>query len=160
MTSRRPVARATLAAAALALLAGCATPAIDDNIAAAHAEVAARAGTDFAWLTTDAARAQARTDVARTLQQPLAADAAVRLALSHDPALQALLYERAAASAEATQSARLPNPVFALERLAGGGASGQVEITRSLALPLLDLVLLPARAAQADAAQQLSLIHI
>ena len=71
MTFERPVARATLAAA-LALLAGCAATAIDDT------------------------RAQARADVARALQQPLAEDDAVRIALSCSPALQALLFERAA----------------------------------------------------------------
>ena len=154
MISRRPVARAALAAAALALLAGCAATKMDDNIAAAHAEVTARGGPDFAWLTTDAAREQARADVARALRQPLSADDAVRVALSHDPALQALLFDRAAASADATQSARLPNPVFAFERLASGGAPNQIEVTRALTLPLLDLLLLPARAAQAGDAQR------
>ena len=154
MTSKRPVARAALAAVALALLAGCATRAIDDNIAAARADVAARGGPDFAWLTTEDARAQARADVARRLRQPLSADDAQRIALSHAPALQALLFDRAAASADATQAARLPNPVFALERLASGGAPDQVELTRSLTLPLLDLLLLPTRASQAGAAQQ------
>ena len=156
MTPSRPIARAALAAAALAaaalaLLAGCAATAIDDNVAAARADVNARGGPAFAWLATDGARDQARADVARTLRQPLTGDDAVRVALSHDPALQALLFDRAAASAEATQSARLPNPVFAFERLAGGG---NVEITRALTVPLLDLLLLPARARQADAAQQ------
>ena len=154
MTPRRPVARATLAAAALALLAGCAASRIDDNVAAAHADVAARGGPDFAWLTTDDARAQARADVARRLRQPLSEDDAQRIALSHAPALQALLFDRAAASADATQAARLPNPVFALERLASGGTPDQVELTRSLTLPLLDLLLLPTRAARADAAQE------
>ena len=154
MTFDQPVARATLAAAALAWLAGCAAPAIDDNIAAAHAEVTLHGGIDFAWLTTDAAREQARADVARTLQRPLAEDDAVRIALSHDPALQALLFERAASSADATRAARLPNPVFAFERLASGGAPDQIELTRALTLPLLDVLLLPARQRQADAAQQ------
>jgi outer membrane protein TolC len=154
MTPSRPVARAALAAAALALLAGCAASRIDDNVAAARAELAARGGPDFAWLATDAARRQARADVARALAQPLSEDDAVRIALSHDPALQALLFERAAASADATQSARLPNPVFALERLAAGGAAGPVEVTRALSVPLLDLLLLPARAARADDAQR------
>ena len=151
MSSRRPIARAALAAAALALLAGCAATAIDDNVAAARAEVNVHGGPAFAWPATDAARDQARADVARTLSHPLSADDAQRIALSHDPALQALLFDRAAASADATQSARLPNPVFAFEGLAGGGA---VEITRALTVPLLDLVLLPARARQADAAQR------
>jgi len=154
MTPSRPVARAALAAAAFTLLAGCAATRIDDNFAAARADVAARGGPDVAWLTTDAARRQARDDVARALAQPLAADDAVRIALSHDPALQALLFDRAAASADATQSARLPNPVFAFERLASGGAPSTVEVTRALTVPLLDLLLLPARAGQADAAQR------
>ena len=153
MIRQRPVACATLAAAALAL-AGCATTQIDDNIAAAHAEVTARGGPDFAWLATDAAREQARDDVARALRQPLSEDDAVRIALSHSPALQALLFDRAAASADATQSARLPNPVFAFERLASGGANNQIELTRALSASLLDVLLLPARAAQADDMQR------
>ena len=153
MTIERPVARAALAAAALALLAGCASPAIDANIAAAHAEVTARGGIDFAWLVTDAARAQARADVAQALRQALSADDAVRIALSHDPALQALLFERSADSADATRAARLPNPVFAFERLAGGAPSA-IELTRALTVPLLDLLLLPARAARSDAVQR------
>ena len=158
MNSRRPIAGAArarvvpaLAAGALALLAGCAAPAIQDNVAAARAEVTARGGPDFAWLTTAAARDQARADVAQALRQPLSADAAVRIALANDPALQALMFDRAAASADATQSARLPNPVFAFERLAGGGAT---EVTRALSVSLLDLFLLPARARQADAVQR------
>ena len=153
MTSRRPAARTALAIAAFALLAGCAASAIDSNIAAAHAQAQAR-GSDFAWLTSDAARAQARADVASTLQHPLAEDDAARIALSNDPALQALLFDRAAASADATQSARLPNPVFAFERLASGGAPNQIELTRAITLPLLDVLLLPARTRQADAAQR------
>ena len=154
MTSTRPIARAALAAGALVLLAACAAPAIDANVAAAHDEVRRLGGVDFAWLSTDAARTQARADVAAALQQPLSEDDAVRIALSHSAALQALLFDRAAASADATQSARLPNPVFEFERLAGGGTSGQLELTRALTLPLLDVLLLPARVRQAESAQQ------
>ena len=151
MSSTNPVARVASAAGALALLAGCALPAIHDNVAAAHAEVTAGGGPDFAWLATDAAREQARADVAQALRQPLSADAAVRIALANEPALQAQLFDRAAASADATQSARLPNPVFAFERLAGGGAT---EVTRALSVSLLDLLLLPASARRADAVQR------
>ena len=154
MTFERPATRMALAAATLAVLAGCAAGAIDDNIVAAHADVHARGGIDFTWLKTDAARAQARADVAQALQQPLAEADAVRIALSQSPALQALLFERAAASADATQSARLPNPVFAFERLASGGTPNQIELTRALTLPLLDILLLPARTREADLAQQ------
>ena len=157
MTPERPIARAALAAATLALgvqLAGCASSAIDDNVAAAHAEVTAHGGPDFAWLATGAARDQARDEIARALRQPLSEDDAVRIALSHNLALQALLFDSAAASADATQSARLPNPVFAFERLASGGAGNQVELTRALSISLLDVLLLPARARQAGNAQR------
>ena len=154
MTPSRPAARAALATAAFALLAGCAATQITDNLTAARAEVTARGGPDFAWLATDAAREQARADVAHALGQPLSPDDAVRVALSHDPALQSLLFQRAATSADATQSARLPNPVFAFERLASGGATSQIEVTRALSVSLLDLLLLPARAAQADDTQR------
>ena len=158
MTSLHHAARAarTLAAGAAVAgaLAGCAGPAIDANIAAAHADVQGRAHIDFQWLTSDAARAQARDDVAAALRQPLGEDDAVRIALSYSPALQAVLFDRAAASADATQSARLPNPVFTLERLASGGVPDHIEVTRSLTLPLVDLLQLHSRMQGADATQQ------
>ncbi len=140
--------------AACVALGGCASSAIDANVDAAHADVQARAHVDFQWLTSDAARARARDDVAATLRQPLGEEDAVRLALSYNPALQALLYDRAAASAAATQSARLPNPVFTLERLASGESPDHIEITRSLTLPLVALLQLPSRLQGADATQQ------
>ena len=157
MRPERPVARATprvAALAAIAALCGCAAPALDANIAAAHTEVTARGGIDFDWLTTDVARTQARAELALALQHPLSQDDAVRVALSQSAALQALLFERAADAADATRTARLPNPVFAFERLAGGGAPTPVEVTRALTLPLLDLLLLPARLSAAEDTQR------
>ena len=155
MLHTRHPARVAPALLAVGLLAGCAAPAIDANVAAARAELRERGGgADFRWLTSDAARAQARADVAAALAPPLTEDAAVRIALAYNPALQATLFERAGASAAATQDARLPNPVFAFERLASGGGASQLEITRALTLPLLDVLLLPARTRQADATQQ------
>ncbi|MBC7666357.1 MAG: hypothetical protein H7276_21630, partial [Caulobacter sp.] len=71
MSSTHPIAASALAAGAHALLAGCAAPAIHDNVAAARAEVGARGGPDFVWLSDDAARDQARTDVSQALRQPL-----------------------------------------------------------------------------------------
>jgi len=44
--------------------------------------------------------------------------------------------------------------VFAFERLASGGAGNQIELTRALSVSLLDVLLLPARIAQADDAQR------
>jgi len=151
MLHLRPRALAALAACALA---GCASTAIDDNAAAAHAELRARGAPDFSWLADAPARERARADVEAALARPLTEDDAVRIALAHDPVLQAALFERAAQSADLTQSARPANPVFEFERLAAGGAPGRLEVTRSLTLPLADLLLWPARARAADAAQQ------
>ena len=143
-----------LAALAACVLAGCASTAIDDNVAAAHADVRSFAHVDFQWLASDAARTRARSDVDAALAQPLSADDATRIALSYDPALQALLFEHAAASADATQSARVPNPVFEFERLASGGTPDHLEVTRSLTLPIAELLLWPARSRAADATQR------
>ena len=144
-----------LAGVAALALSGCASTAIDDNFASARQLSQARLGADVRWLTTEAARSQASRDVDALLARPLSADDAVRVALAYSPALQAALYEAAASSAAATQSARLPNPVFAFERLArneGGGR--ELEITRSLSLSLLDLLLLPRRLRLAEYQQQ------
>jgi hypothetical protein len=46
------------------------------------------------------------------LAEPLTADGAVQIALGYSPTFQRMLAESAAASAAATQSARLPNPIL------------------------------------------------
>jgi outer membrane protein TolC len=138
-----------------ALLGGCASTAIDTNIADVQQLSRERLGTELKWLHSEAARRQAQADVDAALAKPLSADDAVRIALAYSPALQATLAEGAASSAAATQSARLPNPVFTFERLArGDGGLRELEISRMLTVPLLDLVLLPARLRQADQRQQ------
>ncbi|MED5622385.1 TolC family protein [Ideonella sp. BN130291] len=143
------------AAAAAVLLTGCAAPAIESNYAEVQRSSRERLGADLKWLTTDEARRQARSDVDAALARPLSQDDAVRIALAYSPALQSALAEGAASSAAATQSARLPNPVFSFERLVRGEGDGrELEIGRALTLPLLDLLLLPARARQADQRQQ------
>ncbi|RQP22761.1 TolC family protein [Piscinibacter terrae] len=137
------------------LLAGCASTAIDSNFADVQRMSRERIGADPAWLTSDDARRQAQADVDWLLSKPLSADDAVHIALAYSPALQAVLADAAASSAAATSSARLPNPVFSFERLArGDGGLRELEITRTLSVPLLDLFLLPARMRQADQRQQ------
>lgn len=147
-------ARAPLALAAALVLGGCASTAVETNFTHARAVVRERTGVELRWLTTDEARQQARADVDAILARPLGADDAVRLALAQSPGLQAALFQRAADSAESTQSARLPNPVIGFERLLRGqGDAREVEVTRSLTVPLLELLLLPARL-QADDLRQ------
>ena len=149
-----PSKRLLIAAAALAF-AGCASTAIDQNFSKVQQVSRERLGTEVKWLTTEDARRQAQSDVDAMLVKPLGADEAVRIALSYSPSLQAMLYEGAASSASATQSARLPNPVFAFERLMRNeGGVHELELTRTLSFSVLDLLLLPSRLRLADHRQQ------
>lgn len=144
-------------ALAALFLAGCAGQAIDQNFADTRQFTQAQLGTELKWLTTDEARRQAQSDVDAMLGKPLDGDSAVRIALAYSPSLQAMLYESAARSAATTQSARLPNPVFAFERLARDQAGvRELELTRTLSFSVLDLLLLPSRLRLADERQQAS----
>lgn len=149
-----PRLRALLPLTALAL-SGCAAVAIQDNDASVERFARERLGTEVRRAGTPALQAQARAATDALLAKPLPADDAVRIALAHSAALQALLAERTAASAEATQSARLPNPLLTFERLVrGDGDARELEIGRKLTVSLLDLLTLPARADQAGLRQQ------
>ena len=152
-----PAKRLAVAAAVTLTLAGCASTAINDNFSSTQQLSKERLGAEVKWLTTDADRAQAQSDVDAVLAKPLSGDDAVRIALAYSPALQAMLYEGAINSASATQSARLPNPVFAFERLMRNeGGVRELELTRTLSFSVLDLLLLPARLRLADYQQQAS----
>ena len=141
--------------ASVLLLAGCATTAIDDNFKAAEELAAARIHQSPVWLTRDDLRRDANANVERLLRQPLGADDAVRIALAHSPSLQAVLYDSAAQSAAATQSARLPNPVFSFEHLLRQEPGvRELEITRTLAVSLFDIIMLPTRMRLAEQRQQ------
>ncbi len=152
-TKRLGLLAATAAAAFVS--AGCADTAIEQNFADAQQMSQQHLASELKWLTTDEARRQAQSDVDALLDRPLGGDDAVRVALAYSPALQAMLYESAAGSASATQSARMPNPVFAFERLVRNDAGmRELELTRTLSLSVLDLLLLPSRLRLADYRQQ------
>ena len=154
---RLPGKRLLIAAAATLVLAGCASTAIDQNFSSVQQLSQERLGSNVKWLTTDDARRQAQTDVDAMLAKPLGADDAVRISLAYSPSLQAMLYESAASSASATQAARLPNPVFAFERLMRNeGGVRELELTRTLSFSVLDLLLLPSRLRLAEHQQQVS----
>ena len=141
--------------AATALLAGCASLEMDRNVADASSMARAVTGGEARLLRTDADRRQAREEIGKVLANPLAADDAVRIAVAYGPALQAALFDGAARSADATQSARLPNPVFTFDRLLRSH-DGEVDkdIGRMLSFSVFDLLLLPARLRAADFRQQ------
>jgi outer membrane protein TolC len=140
---------------AVALLAGCASTSIDRNFDDVKSITRTRLGAELTWLRSDEARQQAAKEVEATLARPLGADDAVRLALAYSPALQAALFESAASSAQTTQGARLPNPVFTFERLVRReGGERDLDIGRMLGVSVVDLLLLPTRLRAADFQQQ------
>ena len=155
------MSRAALTVAAALVLSGCASTAMQDNLGSVQRLSQERLGTQLQWLTSDETRRQARADVDAALAKPIAGDDAVRIALAYSPALQALLADAAAESASATQSARLPNPVFAFERLVRReDGARELEITRTLSVSVLDLLLLPARTRLADQRQQITRLRL
>jgi outer membrane protein TolC len=140
---------------AATVLTGCASVAIDENFAEVERFAREQTGSEVRWLRSDPEREAMRAEVDRLLAQPLAIDDAVRIALGYSPAFQSLLAEAAVASADATGSARIGNPVFTFERLFRSGAEGrELDIGRSLGISLFDLLFLPARLEQAEFRQQ------
>ena len=142
--------RLGLLAGGVALAAsGCATFDIDDATEAANEEAAAFTGGELGLARTEDERRERAEVAAELLAEPVDRDAAVRLALVNSPAVQAMLAERWAAGADAAQGGRIPNPVFAFERLATDD-DAEVEIERLFAFGLLDVLTLPLRKRAAD----------
>ncbi len=153
--SVHPRQRLIAAISAALLLGGCASTAVQENFGSAQQFTRERLGAEVRWLDTDEARRDAQAEVDALLQKPLSADDAVRIALAYSPSLQAVLFEGAANSAIAAQSARLPNPVFTFERLVRNeNGMRDLDIGRVLSISVLDLFLLPARLRAAGFAQQ------
>ncbi|MBY0365789.1 TolC family protein [Pelomonas aquatica] len=158
---RRSPKLAVAALAAILVLSGCASTSINQNFEAARDLGRQQSGAVARWLTTDEARQQAQSDLDARLARPLGADDAVQIALAYSPSLQAMLYEAAADSAAATQSARLPNPVFAFERLVRNeGGTRDLEINRVLSFSVLDLLLLPAHLRMASYQQEMTRLSL
>ncbi|WP_018989660.1 TolC family protein [Aromatoleum toluclasticum] len=150
-----PAGPAVAALCTSLLLAGCATSVVDDNFATLGEFGRQRLGSELRWLRSEEARHDMMQEVEGLLASPLGADEAVRIALGYSPALQVLLAEAAAASADATQSARIANPVFTFERLVRNGHDGrELELGRTLGISLFDILLLPARRERAAQRQE------
>ena len=126
----------------LVLLLGCASIDIDQSIARTNQDAAAFTNGKLNLTKTSAQREALAATAAELLKQPLGQGDAVQLALVNSPALQALLAEHWASAANAAQSARIANPVFALTRVRLGL---ELDIERALTFGLLDLLTLPQR---------------
>lgn len=137
-----PRLRLSVAVVALALLGGCASVTIEQTQDQVNEDAAS-----FTAGQLKLARSQADTElnasvVQQLLDKPVTQDDAVRLALANSPAMQALLAQGWADSADAARAGRIANPIFAFERLRAGD---EIDIGRSLSLGLLDVLTLPLR---------------
>ncbi|MCM2250744.1 MAG: TolC family protein [Ramlibacter sp.] len=131
-----------LAAAALFLVAGCASVDIDQALGQAN-----RAIPEFTQGKLELARTAQQHDARRRLADellanPLDREGAVQLALANSAALQELVAQRWDDMAGAEQSGRIANPIFSFERVRMGG---ELELGRLLSVGLLDLLTLPQR---------------
>ena len=137
-----------LAVVGVLFLAGCATVDIKQSVARANQEAPDFTGGKLNLAQSDADRTVSQNSANTLLAKPLGQDDAVHLALINSPAMQAMLAQSWAESANAAQAGRLANPVLTLERLR---LPLETEIGRMLAFGLLDVLTLPQRNRSANA---------
>jgi hypothetical protein len=128
----------------LVLLSGCASLSGDGGFGAAAAISEQRTGVSASVAgrlpqNQDDARALAAV-IGKKLEQPLAADAAVQIALLNNRGLQACYWSLGIAEADLVQAGRLQNPVLDFKRSHG---AGEVSIERTLTFNLLGLITAP-----------------
>ena len=148
MATRRPLLRPLLLAASL-LLPGCLSPSIATDLAEIRARTHVPVLADVADLTV---RSGGDDDVRDLLSRPLAADAAVRVALLNNRALRAQLRELGVARGRLIQARQVANPTFEAESLPERNTALEMRVEYDLT----SLVLAPlrARAAAADLAAE------
>jgi outer membrane protein TolC len=133
--------RPTAVAAAVLVLAGCASFSPDGGMGKVSELTQERTGQSVAAQRSQGDADSARLRVAEILAEPLTADTAVELALLNNRALQASFSRLGVAESDLVQAGRLRNPVFGFGRLALGG--GAVEIDRSVMFDVLSLLTMP-----------------
>ncbi|WP_423454558.1 TolC family protein [Ottowia sp. VDI28] len=131
-----------LSALGLAVLTGCASVTLDQNISRVNDEAGNFTQGQLALARTPQEREQHAQAAESLLAHPLTQKDAVQLALVNSPALQAMLASGWAASADAARLGRIANPIFSFERMVAGD---ELELERALSFGLLDLLTLPAR---------------
>jgi outer membrane protein TolC len=135
---RKPI----LASLVLCLLSGCATVDFRDSVTRSNREAAEFTKGDLRLAETDQERSAHSDATAALLRHPLSQDDAVRLALLNSRALQALLAGNWVTATGAAQVGRIPNPLLTFSRIRLGD---EIDIERTLAFGLLDLLTLPQR---------------
>ena len=143
MSATRPAwrgLRSALLAAAVLVLAGCATVDPERSLAPVQKAATDHLGKSLTWPQTDAARDEVSKRVADLLAKPLDADAAVQVALLNNRGLRAAFHDLGIADADLVQAGRLPNPGFAFARKTQGNA---VEIERLFVFNVAHLIAMP-----------------
>jgi len=133
-------ARLVASAAAMVVLAGCASFSADGGIGSVQTVTKERIGKDVRWARDDDERREMDQRVAELLAQPLTMDGAVQVALFNNRGLQAAFFDLGVTEADLVQAGRLPNPGFSFGRLTKGD---EVELERGLHLNLARLIAMP-----------------
>ena len=142
MRLRASHAKLALSALGLAVLTGCASVSLEQNIGRVNDEAGGFTEGKLALARTQEERDRRAQAAQALLAQPLGQKEAVQLALSNSPSLQALLAQGWAEAADAAQAGRIANPIFDFERMTAGPELG---LSRALSFGLLDLLTLPTR---------------
>ena len=124
-------------------LAGCAASIAEQGMADVARMTEGPVGTPVVWIRTDEEAAKARERTTELLARPLAAEAAVEIALLNNRALQASLASLGIGAADLAR-ARLPDaPGLSFSRKTRGD---ELEIERAITLNILGILTLPIRA--------------
>ena len=142
MRLRASHAKLALSALGLAVLTGCASVSLEQNIGRVNDEAGGFTEGKLALARTQEERDRRAQATEALLAQPLGQKEAVQLALSNSPSLQALLAQGWAEAADAAQAGRITNPIFDFERMTSGP---ELSLSRALSFGLLDLLTLPTR---------------
>lgn len=130
----------------LVVLSGCASINLEQTLDRVNKETGDFSGSTITLAHTEDEQTRRLRITEGLLANTLGQHQAVQLAVVNDPALQALLAQGWAASAEAAQIGRLPNPIFSFERMVNGD---EREFGRALSFGLFNLLTLPLRQSEA-----------
>lgn len=129
-------------AAALALLAGCASVSRREGADQVEQLLQQRLTTAFQWQHDAQGKAVIDARLDELLSQPLTPVRAFQLAQLRNPQIAARYAELGIAQADVVEASRIANPTFSGSAIKDGGPS---KITTGLSAPLSDLLLLPSR---------------
>lgn len=142
---------ALIVASALAVTA-CTTVPRDGGYTSVAADTTALFGAAPAWPRSAAAEVETQRIVDDLLSRELTPESATRIALLNSPRVRAAMEGLGIARAEFLVATRPPNPIVSALALDRHGQPGPPDLQFSVALPILDLLLLPQRSRVGQAA--------